>query len=57
MKRAHETEARRRSHEWACKEAVLGCEKLRRAEGRWQVLVNGSWRDLDPRPLVGDPVK
>lgn len=53
----HEARDRRTRHEAACRYAVMGCETLRRADGRWQVLRGGTWRDLDPAPSLGEPVK
>jgi hypothetical protein len=52
-----ELEQRRRRHEWACKEACLGCENLRRVDGRWQIKVGESWRTLDPVTPLGEPVR
>ena len=54
---AEQLEQRRRNHEWACKEACLGSEDLRRFEGRWQVRVNGTWRTLDPVTELAEPVR
>ena len=58
MKRtAEELEQRKRSHEWACMEACVDSENLRRSEGRWQIRIDGHWRMLDPLPPLGELVK
>lgn len=50
-------ELRRAMHEAECRDACQGCATLRRVAGRWQVLVNGSWRNLDPVAELGEPVR
>jgi hypothetical protein len=41
-------EERRQVHEYECAAAVVDAPTVRRRQGRWQVLRDGKWRDLDP---------